>query len=56
MIPYFILLILVFLLGFVTGKRFIVKGLTLRVEQLRQEGDYQRAAVIQNVITSSKKP
>lgn len=55
LITYAALLIIVFLLGFKSGKTFILKGLTYRVEQLHQEGDYRRARTIEEVLKSNKK-
>lgn len=48
MITTFILTLLItFILGFRLGKAFILKGLTLRISQLYEEGDYQKAKFIE---------
>lgn len=49
-ISYVILLILVFFIGFQLGKFFILKGLSLRVEQLHEELDGQKAFIIEEVL------
>lgn len=47
---YIFLLIVVFLLGFQIGKAYIIKGLTLRVEQLYQEDDNQKAQLFERAL------
>ncbi len=49
---YILLLIVVFSLGFQIGKAYIVKGLSYRVEQLHEEGDYRKAWMIEEAIKS----
>lgn len=49
-ISYVILLILVFFVGFQVGKSFILRGLSLRVEQLHQELDGQKAFIIEEIL------
>lgn len=46
---YITLLLIVFLLGFKLGKKYILKGLALRVEQLYQEGKYRDARFYEEI-------
>ncbi|ASV67592.1 hypothetical protein [Cytobacillus kochii] len=54
MINLTILLIIVFLIGFELGKKFIVKGLSERTIQLHQEGDHEQARLIEKVLKKHK--
>lgn len=47
---YISLFIVVFILGFHLGVRYILKGLPSRVEQLHSEGDSRHAWMIQEVL------
>ncbi len=49
------LLLVTFILGFRTGKKYIVKGLTLRIEQLFAEGKYQDARLYKKVLEEDEK-
>lgn len=47
---YMTLLLIVFLIGFKLGKKYILKGLALRAEQLYQEGYYRDARLYQEIL------
>ena len=49
------LLLVTFILGFRTGKAYIVKGLTLRIKQLFEGGEYQDARLYKKVLEENEK-
>lgn len=49
------LLIIVFLLGFKLGIKYILKGLSYRLEQLYEEGDYRKIWMIEEALKSYEK-
>lgn len=54
-ITYVVLLLFVFIVGFKLGKKFILKGLALRMQQLHQEGDYRQAWMIEEALKRNGK-
>ena len=49
-IPVICLLLITFVIGFVTGKRYVIKGLALRAEQLYEEYDYRKAEWLESLL------
>lgn len=49
------LLLIVFLGGFQLGKTYTIKGLAFRVMQLYEEGDYQKAKLIEAILRKNEK-
>lgn len=45
-------LILVFICGFMLGKRYILKGLSLRAKQLNSDGDISKSEFYKKVVES----
>lgn len=49
-IAYISLLLITLLVGFKIGEMYILKGLSLRINQLYEEGDSQKAKFIEEVL------
>ncbi len=48
------LLLIVFIGGFQLGKTYIIKGLALRVMQLYEEDDHQKAKLIETILSKKR--